>query len=216
MVENAGLRVKNNMAKRLYRDHPKNEVDDMRLTIPQSALSDYKNSITGALAVTARAREAAFVRFADKHAVTLALAAYTIVFIWFGGVKLFPTLESPVYTPVGIFVEGLGLPVFFEFVGIPYNLKAILMFIGAYEIFLGILFATRRIRLAIPVFFVHQGTALLSLLVAPQAFFGPPFLQIGGLSIPWMQGAFSAYVLKNLVFIGGFFLLVSRMYGDRT
>ena len=186
----------------------------MRRTIPQSALTDYKNSITEPLTVTARAGEAAIVRFADKHAVTLAFAAYAIVFIWFGGVKLVPTLETPVYTPVGIFVEGLGLPVFLEFVGIPYNLKAVLMFIGAYEVFLGILFATRRIRWAIPVFFVHQGTAFLSLIVAPQAFFGPPFLQIGGLSIPWMQGAFSAYVLKNLIFIGGFLLLVSKVYEE--
>ena len=188
----------------------------MRLTIPQSTLSDYKNSIVKSVAVIARAGEAAFVRFADKHAITFALAAYTIVFIWFGGVKLVPTLETPVYTPVGIFVEGLGLPVFLEFVGIPYNLKAILMFIGAYEVFLGILFATRRLRWAIPVFFVHQGTALLSLLVAPQAFFAPPYFQVGGLTIPWMQGAFSAYVLKNLIFIGGFLLLVSKVYEDRT
>ena len=188
----------------------------MRLTIPQSALSDYKNSIIGALVVTVRVGEAAFVRFADKHAVTLAIAAYAIVFIWFGGVKLVPTLETPVYTPVGIFVEGLGLPVFLEFVGLPYNLKAILMFIGAYEVFLGILFATRRIRWTIPVFFIHQGTALLSLFVAPQAFFAPPYLQVGSLTIPWMQGTFSAYVLKNLIFIGGFLLLVSKVYEDRT
>ena len=188
----------------------------MRLPNTRSAFVDYKNSLAKPLSVTVRAGEAAFVRFADKHSVTLAFAAYAIVFIWFGGVKLFPTLETPVYTPVGIFVGKLGLPAFFQFVGIPYNLKAVLIIIGVYEVILGILFATRRIRWAIPVFFVHQGTAFLSLLVAPYAFFGPPFLQIGTLSIPWMQGTFSAYVLKNLIFIGGFLLLVSKVYEDRT
>jgi uncharacterized membrane protein YkgB len=167
------------------------------------------------LAVKANAIEAAFVHYADTYAVPLAIAAYAIVFIWFGAVKLFPTLETPVYTPVGIIVEGIGLPRFLAFLGIPYNLKAVLMCIGAYEVVLGLLFATRKIRWAIPVFFIHQGTALLSLFVAPQAFFGPPYLRVGSLIIPWMQGAFSAYVLKNLVFIGGFLLLVSKVYEEK-
>lgn len=156
-----------------------------------------------------------FVSFADNRGVDIAFAAYAIVFIWFGGVKLFPHLRTPVYTPVGTFAEAVGLPEILAILGLTYNLKALLMVIGVYETLLGVLFATRKLRWATPFFFIHQGIAFLALVVAPTAFFSPPFLELGWIVIPWMQGSFSAYVLKNLIFIGGFLLLVSNAYETR-
>ena len=136
-------------------------------------------------------------------------AAYAFVFGYYGFLKIqafFTGLSTPVRGEIGHLVTVLGLPE----VGI--TLTTVMVFIGIYEMTLGATFALRRIRLALPLFLSHQAVTLVTLVVARAYYFQEPFL----FGVPWLFDAFAAYVLKNTIFVGGFLVLASVEFGDRT
>lgn len=148
-----------------------------------------------------------------EYGTRIAFAAYAFVFFYYGLLKVIPGVSTPVQMEVAAFMQGLGVPSFAALFGLPYSIKMVMLFIGLYEMTLGTLFATRQLRAAFVLFFVHQLVTLTTLIVAPEAYFQRPFLQVAGFGIPWLFDAFAAYVLKNTIFIAGFLILVSLELG---
>jgi len=136
------------------------------------------------------------------HGVTVLYWAFAFVFFYFGFQK-----PAPAYSPVR-----LPLSEFFPHFGIP--LQAGMLFIGLYEMFLGLLFLFRQIRLAFWFFLPHQAVTFLTLLVIPHVAFQPPWVSVLGVEAPWALTGFGAFVVKNLVFVAAFLLLVSIELGD--
>lgn len=142
------------------------------------------------------------VAFCERHAVGVTYLAFAFVFFYFGLQKPAP-VTTPVREAVHAFVSALGIPI-----------ALASPFIGYYEMTLGLLFLFRRLRLALVLFFAHQLTTLLVLVVVPYEVFQPPWIHVLGVQIPWALDWMSAYVLKNLVFVGGFMLLVRAELGS--
>lgn len=149
----------------------------------------------------------------DRWAVDFTYLAFAFVFFYFGIQKPAP-VDSPVRVPLSVFVTDLSnllsLVVQTE-VQIPLSLA--IVFVGAYEMFLGLLFLFKQLRLAFWLFVTHQAVGFLALVVTYDVVFQPPWISIGGLEIPWALGGFSAFVLKNVVFLGAFMFLVSAELG---
>ena len=137
------------------------------------------------------------------HGVTALYWGFAFVFFYFGFQK-----PAPVYSPVR-----LPLSEFFPHFGVP--LAAGMLFIGAYEMFLGLLFLFRQTRVAFWLFLPHQAVTFLTLAVVPFVAFQPPWVSVAGVSFPWALTGFGAFVVKNVVFVAGFALLVSVELGDR-
>lgn len=135
------------------------------------------------------------------HGVTVLYWSFAFVFFYFGFQK-----PAPVYSPVR-----LPLSEFFPHFGIP--LPAGMLFIGAYEMFLGLLFLFRRIRVAFWFFLPHQAVTFLTLLVIPSVAFQPPWIDLFGVQFPWALTGFGAFVIKNVVFVAGLALLFSVELG---
>ena len=149
----------------------------------------------------------------ERWAVGFTYVAFAFVFFYFGIQKPAP-VDSPVRVPVSVFVEDLSsLLSMLVQTQVQIPLKWAIILIGAYEMFLGLLFLFRRIRLAFWLFFLHQIIGFIAIFLAYDVVFQPPWLSIGGLDIPWALGAFSAFVLKNVVFIGAFMFLASAELG---
>lgn len=127
------------------------------------------------------------------------------MFVYFGLQKLIPGNVAPVTESISLFVGAFGVPIA---VAGP--------FIGLYEVTLGTLFLTRRLRLAFFLFLGHQVVTLLPLVVIPYHSFQPPWIAVGGFALPRSLDWFAAFILKNLVFVGAFMLLASRELGDRS
>lgn len=140
----------------------------------------------------------------DEYGVAFTYYAFGFVFLYFGLQKPAP-VASPIRAPVEAFVGTAGIPI-----GIASP------FIGWYEIVLGTLFLFRRLRLAFFVFLAHQAVAFLPLVVIPYVAFQPPWLDALGMDLPWALDWFSAFILKNTVFVGAFMLLASRELGGGT
>ena len=160
-----------------------------------------------------RFQDVIIARIFEKWAVDFTYLAFAFVFFYFGIQKPAP-VDSPVRVPVSVFVDDLSslLSVLVQTqVQIP--LEWAMVFIGAYEMFLGLLFLFRRIRVAFWLFFLHQAVGFIAIFWAYDVVFQPPWLSIGGLDIPWALGGFSAFVLKNVVFIGAFMFLASAELG---
>ena len=152
-------------------------------------------------------------RIVDKyfveHGTRIAFLAYAFVFGYYGFLKvqaLFTGLSTPVREEVGHLVVLLGLPQ----MGI--TLTTVMVFIGIYEMTVGVTFALKRLRLAIPLFLGHQAVTLLTLVIARGYYFQEPFL----FGVPWLFDGFAAYILKNTIFIGGFLVLAAVELGERT
>ncbi|WP_435365291.1 hypothetical protein [Haloarchaeobius sp. DYHT-AS-18] len=126
------------------------------------------------------------------------------MFFYFGLQK-----PAPVFTPVRV-----PLAEYFGTLGIP--LGAAILFIGLYEMTMGVLFMLKRIRVLFWMFFAHQAIAFSTLIVIPKVAFQPPWLTIPvlGADLPWALAGFSAFVLKNVIFVGGFLVLASVELGD--
>jgi uncharacterized membrane protein YkgB len=152
----------------------------------------------------------------SEYGTRIAFVAYAFVFFYYGFLKVVPGVTTPVQASIVAFVEGLGIPTLAASLGLPYGIGPLMLLVGFYEMVLGALFATRRLRAAFVLFFLHQFTTLATLIVAPQAYFQQPFLQVAGLGVPWLFDAFAAYVMKNVVFIGGFVVLTSLELGHGT
>ncbi|AEM56865.1 hypothetical protein HAH_1250 [Haloarcula hispanica ATCC 33960] len=86
-----------------------------------------------------------------------------------------------------------------------------MVFIGVYELTIGLLFLLQKIRAIFFLFLGHQFVTLATLVIARSAYFQEPFL-LG--TVPWLFDAFAAYILKNTIFIGGFLVLAAVELGQ--
>lgn len=155
-----------------------------------------------------------FVRFEDRlvnhyfqtYGTVVAFGAYAFVFGYYGFLKvqaLFTGLTTPVRGEVGALVSTIGLA------DLGISLTMVMVFIGVFEMGIGVLFALRRIRLLIPLFLVHMAGTFATLVIARAHYFQEPF--IGG--VPWLFDSFAAYILKNTIFVGGFLVLAAVELG---
>ncbi|AHB67460.1 hypothetical protein HISP_06395 [Haloarcula hispanica N601] len=138
----------------------------------------------------------------------IAFLTYAFVFSYYGFLKvqaLFSGLSTPVRGEVHAVVTILGLPE----LGI--SLTAVMVFIGVYELTIGLLFLLQKIRAIFFLFLGHQFVTLATLVIARSAYFQEPFL-LG--TVPWLFDAFAAYILKNTIFIGGFLVLAAVELGQ--
>lgn len=141
-------------------------------------------------------------RYFRRFSVTAMYWSFAFIFIYFGLQKPAP-VTSPPQVPISAAVSKIGIPV-----------QPTLLFIGTYEIFLGVLFFFKQIRVVFWLFFAHQITTFLTLFMIPYVVFQPPWITMAGVEIPWALGEFSAFVLKNAVFVTGFMLLASIELGS--
>lgn len=132
-----------------------------------------------------------------KYAVAAMYLSYGFVFFFFGLQKPAPVVSPPKY-PISSFISELGL-------GLP--IKYVILFIGIYEMTLGLLFLFKKLRAAFWMFLPHQLIAFTVLATIPFEIFQPPWIELGLLKFPWLLDSFSAFVMKNLIFVAGFMLL---------
>lgn len=137
------------------------------------------------------------VKVFDKHAISVMYYSYAFVFFYFGLQKPAPAI-SPPRIPIGVAIDTIGFPL---------GVNLVMLLIGFYEMVLGLLFLFKKIRPAFWMFFIHQFVAFAVLLIIPYDVFQPPWLQIGPVAVPWLLDSFSAFVLKNVIFVAGFMLL---------
>ena len=131
------------------------------------------------------------------NAVTLTYWAFAFVFLYVGVQKVAPHRSS---ADVQLATVGglLGIP-YLEFV----------TFVGLWQIVIGALFLLRRLRLAAMLFVTFQLFTFGTLVVLSHVVFQPPWITVLGFDVPWALGAYAAFVLKNLVLAGTFFVLAS-------
>jgi hypothetical protein len=143
-----------------------------------------------------------FYLISRKQGVNIAYLSFAFVFIYFGLQKPLPVV-SPVDTNISLLAYNIGVSSSFA-----------IYFVGLYEIFLGFLFLFRLIKYAFWFFLAHQIVAFSTLLLLSKNAFQPPWITFLGLEMPWLLNGYSAFVLKNLVFVACFMLLFSAEYGD--
>lgn len=136
------------------------------------------------------------------YGTSLLYYSFGFIFFYFGLQKPAP-IQTPVFVEVSLFIGEFGLPS-----------DPTLVFIGLYEMFMGILFFLKRIRILFWMFFAHQFVGFLTLVTIPYVIFQPPWITVLGVDIPWAVGGFSAFVLKNVVWVGAFVVLASVELGD--
>ncbi|MFB6192349.1 MAG: hypothetical protein ABEI11_03410 [Haloarculaceae archaeon] len=162
--------------------------------------------------------DGAIARFAaacDAVAYRWVQASFAFVFLYFG-LQKWPVVRgaSPVRPPVQAFVEAVGFGGW-----IPLAPEVGLLLIGIYEATLGVLWVatlveerwlgtSRAFLGAAPMTLAHQSITFLPLVVVPEvAFRGTqlwlPLVGTGPLpvALDWL----SAFILKNLLFLGAFF-----------
>lgn len=153
-------------------------------------------------------------RIFDRFAVTYTYCAFAFVFFYFGLQKPAP-VDTPVRTPVAVFVQKVSeilstLPL----VEVQIPAKTALVFIGTYEMFMGLLFLFQLIRVVFWFFIAHQTVGFLSIILTWDTVFQPPWITVLGFDIPWALGGFSAFVLKNVLFVAAFMFLASHELGS--
>lgn len=168
---------------------------------------------TGFIGRTNRLQDRIADKVTEKLAVRYTYVAFGFVFFFFGLQKPAP-VDSPVRTPVSVFLAELSRMLSWipgVEVEIPVGLG--LNFIGFYEMFMGLLFIFGLLRIAFWLFIAHQTVGFISIIVAWRSVFQPPWLSIGGFEFPWLLGGYSAFVLKNLLFIAAFLFLIHHELG---
>lgn len=143
-------------------------------------------------------------RVLRPYGLTFAFFCYGFVFFFLGLQKPAP-IFTPVRQEVGVFAAQFGIAA-----------MPALLFIGLYEMIMGALFFAKRIRIVFWMFFAHQTVGFLLLIMIPYTVFQPPYLTVLGLDVPWAVGGFSAFVLKNVIFVGGFVLLAMATLGSEN
>jgi hypothetical protein len=141
----------------------------------------------------------------DEYAVNAMYWSYGFIFFFFGLQKPAPAVSPPKF-PISSGLSSLGINLPVEYV---------MLFIGAYEMVLGLIFLFRKIKIASWLFWPHQLIAFLTLFLIPFEIFQPPWLEIGSYSVPWLLDSFSAFVLKNLIFVAAFILLYKNEVLDK-
>lgn len=139
-------------------------------------------------------------RYVVPYAVTATYWAFAVVFCYVGVQKVLPHRST---ADVQLAIVG-GL------FGIPYI--PFVAFVGAWQVAIGLAFLFRRLRLAGMLFFSFQFFAFGSLVVLRYVAFQPPYIPVLGFEFPWALGIYAAFVLKNLVFAGAFFVLATQEF----
>lgn len=133
--------------------------------------------------------------YVRPHAVPLTYWAFGAVFLYLGLQKVVPhrsTADVPLSTIGGL-------------VGVPY--VEFVTAIGVWQMLIGALFLARRLRLAGVFFITYQVFTFGTLVVLRYIVFQPPWITVLGVDLPWALGAYSAFILKNTVIAGAFFVL---------
>ena len=144
--------------------------------------------------------EALFTRYGYSYA----RVAFGFVFVFFGAQKPLVPGASPVGYDVTLFATRLGLE------ALPGPITWIPVFIGCYEMLLGVLILLGTIRLALPLFFAHQLLTLVAPFVVWDTAFREPYLHFGALTVPYAFDWFAAFALKNVLFIAAFCFLFTE------
>ena len=144
-----------------------------------------------------------FHHISQKYGRNLTYYAFAFVFIYFGLQKPLPIL-SPVDGNIALFGYKLGL----THLGL--SSSFLIYFVGFYEIFIGLLFLFRMIKQVFWFFLIHQVVSLLSLLILYKNAFQPPWITLLSLDIPVFLNSWSAFVMKNLIFIACFMLIFNE------
>lgn len=153
--------------------------------------------------------ERRFAAICREYAYLAIRVSLGIVFIWYGAQKPFIPGRSPIHRPVAMFAETLGLGI------LPGPTGLLLHFVGLFEVVVGTLILFDFVRTATPLFLLHQAITLVAPFVVLQYAFRAPYLEIGPVVIPIAVDWFSAFALKNLVFVAAFMFLFAR-HRDRS
>ena len=161
-----------------------------------------KRNVQGVLSRIYAAQDWVLWNVFKPHGVTALYWSFAFVFFYFGFQKPSPA-QSPVRVPLSEFFPVFGIPI-----------NAGMLFIGTYEMFMGLLFLFKQLRLAFWFFIPHQLIGFVTLLVIPHVAFQPPYLSLLGVDIPWATTGYGEFVMKNVVFVAGFMLLLAVEFGD--
>ena len=159
------------------------------------------NSHRDSLSERIERREQQIETLFTRYSYSYARVAFGFVFIFFGAQKPLVPGASPVGYDVTLFATRLGLGAF------PGPITWIPLFIGCYEMLLGVVILLDKIRLALPLFFAHQLVTLVAPFIVWDTAFREPYLHIGALTVPYAFDWFAAFALKNVLFIAAFCFL---------
>lgn len=163
-----------------------------------------RRSARGSLYRLYAAQDYVLIHFFRPHGVTALYWCFGFLFFYFGFQKPSPA-QSPVRVP---------LTELFMMFGIPVDVG--MLVIGSYEMFLGLLFFFKQLRLAFWLFIPHMIVGFLTLALIPLVAFQPPYLAVFGMDIPWATTGYGEFVVKNIVFVAGFMLLTAVELGDKA
>lgn len=139
-----------------------------------------------------------------RHAYLATRLSLGLVFVWFGAQKPFVPGSSPVHRPVAAFAQALGLG------ALPGPTGILLHLVGLFEVSLGTLILFDFLRTATPLFLVHQATTLVAPFVVLSDAFREPYVELGPVVLPVAVDWFSAFAMKNLVFVAAFMFLYAN------
>ncbi|MFT4893034.1 MAG: hypothetical protein ACI8Z7_000829 [Candidatus Nanohaloarchaea archaeon] len=131
------------------------------------------------------------------YSVDLVYYSFAFVFFYFGIQKPAPVVSPPRF-PISSALTDIGIPV---------GIETVILVIGMYEVLLAMLFLFKKVKLAFWPFLIHQFTGFAVLILIPYEVFQAPWIEVAGLMFPWYLGSFSAFVLKNVVFVSAFLML---------
>jgi len=133
--------------------------------------------------------------YVAPYAVSAAYRSFALVFFYLGLQKVVPHRSA----------ADIQLATIGGLVGLPYIQFVTL--IGIWQMAIGVLFLLRRLRLAGGLFVTYQVFTFGTLVVLRYIVFQPPWITVLGIDVPWALGAYAAFILKNTVIAGGFFVL---------
>ena len=136
-------------------------------------------------------------RYCVPYAITLTYWSFAVVFVYLGAQKVLPHRSS----------ADVQLAVLGGIIGVPYI--PFVAFVGIWQLSIGVAFFLRRLRLAGMLFFLYQFFAFGSLVLLRHVVFQPPYIPAFGVELPWAVGVYAAFILKNVVFAGIFFVLAA-------
>lgn len=133
----------------------------------------------------------------------ITMLTFGFIFVYFG-IQKFAVFESPPQAAVRAFMFSFSIDIV--------TLSTVMMFIGLYEVFMGVLFLSNEHRLSALLFIPHQLTGFVLLFLLPAQYFNRAgVISIVGVDIYWGLTSWSAFVFKNLIFICAF-LLITKHY----
>ena len=142
--------------------------------------------------------ETCIYRWMARHGVACMRLSLGVIFLWFGGLKLFPGF-SPAEALAGQTIMAL------TFGMVPPELSVPAL--GYIEALIGVaLLSGKAMRLTLPALFVHMGGTALPFLLLPSVVFGDEAMTLS------LEGQ---YIVKNLVILSGALVVGASLNGAR-